>query len=254
MDQTDKSTDEQKPKICELAILSPLIIICGFLLWVVFAGFSIHIPKLYDFLAIVFIVSPFIGLVLGIVAGRKIHKSKGTLKGRMFSTSGTVLSLIGAFFALIIFFLPPMGRVPWAERRVICGAKLTRLGKAMQAYSNCYDQKYPIKDKWCDLLIENADVNEKDFVCKGALKSSDKGPCHYALNPNCAPNSHNDVVLLFETKGGWNQYGGQEMLTTEHHEGKGCNILFNNGDVKFIETNQLSGLKWGNKPKDEPNQ
>ena len=53
-----------------------------------------------------------------------------------------------------------------------------------------------------------------------------------------------DVVLLFETKAGWNQFGGPELLTTEHHEGKGCNVLFNDGDVEFIKKEQVGELKW----------
>ena len=137
--------------------------------------------------------------------------------------------------------------------RVCCASNMNELGEAIQAYSNRYDLKYPAKDKWCDLLAEHADVNEI-YICRGAFKCGDKGRCHYAINPNCGPNSPPNTVLLFETKGGWNQYGGPEILTTEHHEGKGCNILFNNGDVNFVETKQLSELKWDNKPKEEQKQ
>jgi len=71
-----------------------------------------------------------------------------------------------------------------------------------------------------------------------------KGTCSYAMNPNCRPNSPSDMVLLFETKGGWNQFGGREILTTENHGGKGCNILFNNGRVKFVKTERLDDLAW----------
>ena len=52
------------------------------------------------------------------------------------------------------------------------------------------------------------------------------------------------VVLLFETKDGWNQLGGPEILTTENHEGKGCNILLNDGTARFVKTDELSKLKW----------
>jgi len=52
------------------------------------------------------------------------------------------------------------------------------------------------------------------------------------------------MVLLFETKGGWNQFGGPEILTTENHKGKGCNILFNDGSVEFVKPERLGELKW----------
>ena len=103
------------------------------------------------------------------------------------------------------------------------------------------------------MLIKYAEVTEDEFICRDALKHGDKGRCHYAINPNCGPNSPPDTVLLFETKGGWNQYGGPEMLTTEHHEGEGCNVLFNNTHVRFIRTEGLSKLKWGEKPEYEQN-
>jgi prepilin-type processing-associated H-X9-DG protein len=68
--------------------------------------------------------------------------------------------------------------------------------------------------------------------------------CHYAINPNCEPNSPGDVMLLFETKGGWNQFGGAEMRAFENHKGKGCNVLFNDGQVKFVPPEWSMELKW----------
>ena len=69
-----------------------------------------------------------------------------------------------------------------------------------------------------------------------------KGRCHYAMNPNCYPNSPSDTVLLFETKDGWNQFGGKEILTKENHYGDGCNVLFNDGHCLF-ESN-IEKLSW----------
>jgi prepilin-type processing-associated H-X9-DG protein len=114
----------------------------------------------------------------------------------------------------------------------------------MAAYANEYDNKYPAVGKWCDLLVEHDYTTEKQFVCKAAERQGDTGQCHYAMNPDCEPNSPGDVVLLFETKGGWNQSGGPEILTTENHGGKGCNILFNDGSVKFIPADEFNRLKW----------
>jgi hypothetical protein len=128
--------------------------------------------------------------------------------------------------------------------RVVCGTNLKGLGSAMLVYAGEFDDRYPTADKWCDLLVEQAKVTPKQLVCKGALARGDKGSCHYAMNPDCEPNSPNDVVLLFDTKGGWNQYGGPEILTTENHKDKGCNILFNDGYVRFVPSDELSLLKW----------
>jgi prepilin-type processing-associated H-X9-DG protein len=123
---------------------------------------------------------------------------------------------------------------------VICGMKMSGLGKVVAVYANDYDGKYPTAEKWCDLLVQLEYVTEEQFRCPGNKKER----CSYALNPYCAPNSPNDVVLLFETKGGWNQHGGPDILTTENHGGKGCNILFNDGSVRFVKTEELGQLKW----------
>jgi len=68
---------------------------------------------------------------------------------------------------------------------------------------------------------------------------------HYAMNPDCDPNSPPDTVLLFETKTGWNQYGGPELFTFDNHNPKGGCVLLNDGTVKFIRTEEdLHSLHW----------
>ena len=53
-----------------------------------------------------------------------------------------------------------------------------------------------------------------------------------------------DMVLLFETHAGWNQSGGPEILTTDNHQGDGCNVLFVDSHVEFVRTKDLNDLKW----------
>lgn len=68
---------------------------------------------------------------------------------------------------------------------------------------------------------------------------------HYAMNPKREPNSPGDMVLLFETKAGWNQYGGPELFTFDNHDPKGGCVLLNDGKVKFIRTeDELHALRW----------
>jgi hypothetical protein len=75
--------------------------------------------------------------------------------------------------------------------------------------------------------------------------SASGGECHYAMNPNCEPDSPADTVLLFETKPGWNQHGGPELFTFDNHDPKGGCVLLNDGTVKFIRTQEeLKQLRW----------
>ncbi|MHC4721219.1 MAG: hypothetical protein ACYS6I_00775 [Planctomycetota bacterium] len=153
---------------------------------------------------------------------------------------------IAIFIAgIILVFLISLMR--FSQRRwalIGCGLNV---GEGFDKWMLIYAQEfatYPTPNRWCDLLLENTDISAKTFVCRGALLEGDKGRCHYAVNPNCEPNSPPDMVLLFETKGGWNQYGGPELLTFDNHGGKGCYVLFNDGHVEFIEPKDVGKLKW----------
>lgn len=101
----------------------------------------------------------------------------------------------------------------------------------------------PTPDKWCDLLINNTDINREYFQCPANKKEQ----CSYAINPNADLKSKDKVVLLFESYGGWNGFGGLELLTMNNHtERKLCNILFTDGTIEHIRPRELSNLKWNN--------
>ena len=53
-----------------------------------------------------------------------------------------------------------------------------------------------------------------------------------------------NMVLLFETHPGWNQSGGPEILTTDNHNGEGCNVLFLDNHAEFVRTEDLNKLRW----------
>lgn len=158
--------------------------------------------------------------------------------------------VVPAIMIIIVLFLPRVHADHAPGFRIVCATNLKGLGVAMHIYSQEYkDKKYPTPDNWCDLLVKYADVGKKQFMCKRAKQSGNTKRSPYAINPNCEPNSPNDVVLLFEAKGGWNQYGGPELLNFEHHKGEGCNVLFNDGSVRFIKPKGVNGLNWGDEQK-----
>ena len=111
----------------------------------------------------------------------------------------------------------------------------------MIVYACDNDDMYPTPSKWCDLLLEHADATKNQFRCSGASE----GPCNYAMNNRgLSAGSHPNRVMLFETSAGWNQSGGPEILTTENHQGEGCNILFADSRVEFVPTEDLNDLLW----------
>jgi len=151
---------------------------------------------------------------------------------------GISIAFVFAFYLL----LPAPVTTRHVARRVVCRTNLSELVKAILIYSSGNEGEYPDPSIWCDLLIENTDITAEQFRCYGT-----KERCSYAMNPNCEPDSPNDVVLVFETKGGWNQFGGAELLTTENHQGKGCSVLFNDAHVEFVKSEEIGHLNWGDK-------
>lgn len=162
---------------------------------------------------------------------------------------------------------------------VVCGTNVSGLAKAMLVYANDEkDPRLPPADQWCDLLIKYDYTTAKQFVCRDS--DAVEGESSYAINKNVAGKElalfPDDMVFVFETdygkdangrqgllknrgfyettpfgnpntkvyKNRWNQAGGPEILTTEHHGGDGCNVAFISTRVAFVPTAELAKLRW----------
>ena len=148
-------------------------------------------------------------IIFGIIALVKIEKSGGRLKGRGLAIAGIAAPVVLIpFIALLMgIMMPALARVRTIAHRMVCGTNMSGLGMAMMIYSNDNDGDYPTTSQWCDLLIKHADVNECMLQCK----SAPEGPCNYAMNKNIeklGDSAPPDMVLLFESRAGWNQSGG----------------------------------------------
>ena len=184
-------------------------------------------------------------IIFGILALIKIEKSGGNLKGKGLAIAGlaTPAALIPVAILMAIL-MPALAKVKHTSYRMVCGANMGSLNKAMFVYASDNNDKYPPASQWCDLLIKNENIDKKMFRCRGG---SCEGPCNYAMNKNIeslGPNAHPDIVVLFESVPGWNQSGGRELLTTKNHSDDGCNVAFNDGHVSFVLTKDINDLKW----------
>jgi len=179
-------------------------------------------------------------------ANRRVCKNSSF--GRLFTILVIVVISIFVLLYLILISLPPRGRPDW----VMCAINVSGLGKALYLYRSDYDGQYPTADKWCDLLVSFSEMKPNQFVCRGS--DAKIGESSYSLNKNIAGKKYSevppDIVLLFESKSGWNQVGGPELLTTENHKGEGCNILFNDMQVEFVKAERIAELKWDIEKKD----
>ena len=132
--------------------------------------------------------------------------------------------------------------------RMVCAQNLSALGQAMLIYANDNNNMFPTSSKWCDLLVEYQNVSKQTFACPAALiKYRSVDQCNYAMNKNVeglGTNAPPDMVLLFETQPGWNQSGGPEILSTDNHQGEGCNVAFVDSHIQFVRIEDLKNLKW----------
>ena len=219
-------------KIQKIAIIA---IICSLLSYLSHL-LSLRVEEKYwlDFLRIAIILT-ILGFSLGLIAAVRKIKIRNE---KIFTKTVAILAIILSIYTLRDIFIKNMFYIP---KETVCGAHLSSLGKSLMVYANENKDRYPTADKWCDLLIEHADAPPKMFNCP----NDKKGPSSFALNPNAEPNSPGDVVLLFESQSGWNQYGGKELLSPDNHKGNGANILFNDGHAEFIYKEDFGKLNWG---------
>jgi prepilin-type processing-associated H-X9-DG protein len=126
-----------------------------------------------------------------------------------------------------------------------CHVGLKTLGLSFKLYADEFDDSLPSVESWCDALGKY--IVQEYLICPGS--NAKEGQSSYAMNEFLAGKKladlEPDLVLLFESKPGWNMAGGPEILTMEYHyEGKGCNILFVDGHVKLVGKEEISKLKW----------
>jgi hypothetical protein len=132
------------------------------------------------------------------------------------------------------------------ELRVQCANNLDDLYGRLRYYVRD-KAAYPVSSEWSDEIVRQYQgwITGPFIAAPFRCPSAGVGKCHYAANPNCRPDSPGDTVLLFETKGGWNQRGGPELFTFDNHDPKGGCVLLNDGTVRFIRTKEeLHALRW----------
>ena len=169
----------------------------------------------------------------------EVNTKGQALKKGLTLFEGIIVIFIILFILLILLPLP-ISFKPQAPR-IRCASNLKQLNLALHIYAYDFSDTYPTPEKWSDLLIsEIDDIDEEMFRCPAV----EEGKCHYAVNPKCEPNSPADIVLLFETKGGWNQFGGPELMAIDNHTQRGCNIGYNDGHVEFVKEEEIGDLKW----------
>lgn len=248
---TERNSRGPERRICKLAVVAGALgftIFCPFIAALMADAVSPPTPgfdSVFRVINLLWVLSAPVALILGIVALVQINRNKQRLSGSGLAkwavASGTISLVLIVFGTIAVWSKYRTGSPVWIT---MCKNNLHNLADGIATYTKENQTRYPDPETWCDSLLYWTQNAEKCFKCPDAMRQTGDGTCHYAINPACEPNSPPDTVLLFETKAGWNQSGGPEILTTENHNGKGCNVLFNDGSVKFVKTEELNKLKW----------
>jgi hypothetical protein len=218
-----------------LGVVSVLLAVAGWGGIALAAGFK-HVDWLAHLGGIAFLFLELAALGAALLGVIRMGRRSSPLGERVLLLLGFVLSLV----FVVAMAMPPRPSPREGKARItVCRMNLSRLGEAMAAYCKTHDGKYPTPEMWCDLLVaEGGRLPAATFLCS----KGEDGRCHYAMNLLADPRGAPDVVLLFESGGGWNQAGGPELLTTEHH--RVCNVLLVDGSVATVGPDEIGGLKW----------
>ncbi len=157
----------------------------------------------------------------------------------------TIVVIVSLLVVHQLFFqsvLPPLKRASFPPPQRICEGQLYGLANGMRKRAGERPGKPIWEPNWCDVICDELNGDPRNLVCPEAKTK----PCSYALNRSVVGLDQipGDVVVLFDSEPGWNLVGGPELLSPENHGGRGCNVLFGEFEVRFVEKKDLAQLKW----------
>lgn len=189
-----------------------------------------------------------ISLSLAFISIWQIEKRKKILKGK-------TLAVLVALISLLLFFTVLMQRrirsIPYP---MLCAEQLRNLGLSMAVYVEENSGRYPTADKWCDLLLENTNITDDDFLCPSTFWPVGSYGFNRSLDGKSINEVLPDTVLLFEVEYGKNISGGPELVASNKHYNDWTNILFADYHVNFIDRKDVEKLRWNVPIQKDPNE
>lgn len=221
------------------AIVGLLLLLLQCLCWFLFEREALVFAFILLWYPALFVCG--LALILGIVDIAIIKFKKGGKRDARLMIRGICLALL-CFLGLCVLLVKTIPIMHIEQ----CGHNLRNLDEAMCAYAHDNNGELPPASKWCDVLHDMYGSHLDQFMCP----DDNIGPCSYAMNENAVNlkwGMHEKMVLLFESKPGWNQVGGPALLNKTNHNAQGCFILFTDGRAEFVPTSRLGQLRWSAK-------
>jgi len=219
-----------KPKTSGLAIASLILGIVG--------GCSLGVLSI-------------VGLVLGIVAAKKIKASGGAMGGRGMAVAGIVLSIVTLILGLVLAALGWYGITGACDMANSASSanNVKQLCSATMQYATSHRQKLPPADTWPEVFQQQVGLSPQVM----ADPADEKGGRAYAMNAALAGGTlvapdPGRTVLFFECRPGAPACGGQDLLPEKPRHANLYVIGFLDGHVESVPPENIRGLIWEPKP------
>ena len=173
-------------------------------------------------------------IILAVVTLFLISKAKGRLSGREYAIAGLVLA------AVIIPIRYRAAEVYQKRLTPVCLNNIQRVSLSILLYTTDYDDKYPPKSKWCDLIDAHEARSEYPmrpgyYQCPNAREQrcgyaySDRMPTSFSWQAD----DQKTTLMIFDAKADWNTVGGAE-IAAKRHQG-GLNVAFADGHATWYK-------------------
>jgi len=190
------------------------------------------------------------GLILGIVAMKRIKASEGRMGGHGFALAGTIVSGVAMLMSVVVIaiyaalLLPALAKAKEKAQTINCVNNLKQLALGVRLYSGDNSDRFPSSTNWCDAILPDVGV-AKVFQCPGDQLQLRSGYAYNAaLSGMAEADIAPDTVLIFECDQGWNASGGKELLLSPSRHYKTFVVAFADGSVQQIQEARLSQLRW----------
>ena len=202
-----------------------------------------------------------VGIILGIIALKKIGRSGGQVAGRGLAIGGIVASvvtlLLGAILVAASLFLSLGVSQAWqtasvTSQRMIMQSHTSLLCHATLAYAAENNDRFPPPDTWPQALKDAKVISDDSMLTDPRDPAAGRA---IAMNAALAGKKASDLrqrsetVLFFECAPGAPPAGGAANLPPEPRDRAGYVIGFCDGHVEIVAKNDLGRLIW--EPKGE---
>jgi prepilin-type processing-associated H-X9-DG protein len=202
-----------------------------------------------------------VGIILGIIALKKIGRSGGQVAGRGLAIGGIVASIVtllvwALLVALSLFLSLGVSRA-WetasvTSQRMIMQSHTSLLCHATMAYAAANEDRFPPPDTWPQALKDAKVLSDDSMLTDPRDPAAGRV---IAMNALVAGKKLSDIrrqsetVLFFECAPGAPPAGGAANLPTEPRDRAGYVIGFCDGHVETVPKQQVGRLIW--EPKGE---